>query len=82
MSEDLNNLSEQDLVLYCVRQQRKYQEFLYHRYADEMYSVALIYCDSDQDACDILQESFIKVFKTIIEKRKENWKMYNVICRQ
>ena len=42
--------------------QRKH---LYRQYADEMYSVALIYSDNDQDACDIVQESFIKVFKKL-----------------
>jgi len=65
MSEEINNLSEQDLVTHCIRHERRFQEILYRRYADEMFSVALIYSDSDQDACDIVQESFIKVFKKL-----------------
>jgi RNA polymerase sigma factor (sigma-70 family) len=65
MSLDIFNLSESELVNHCIRHERKYQEILYRKYADEMYSVALIYSDNDQDACDIVQESFIKVFKKL-----------------
>jgi RNA polymerase sigma factor (sigma-70 family) len=65
MSEEILKISEQELVSHCISQERRYQEILYRRYADEMYSVALIYSDSDQDACDIVQESFIKVFKRL-----------------
>jgi RNA polymerase sigma-70 factor (ECF subfamily) len=65
MSEGNSNISDQELVSYCIRHERRYQEILYRTYADEMYSVALIYSDDDQDACDIVQESFIKVFKKI-----------------
>ena len=60
-----NNVTEKELVERCVRHERRYQEVLYRRYADEMYSVALIYCDSEQDACDVVQESFIKVFRRL-----------------
>ena len=65
MSEENSIISDQELVSHCIRHERRYQEILYRAYADEMYSVALIYSDDDQDACDIVQESFIKVFKKI-----------------
>ena len=65
MSEENLQFSDQDLVFHCIRHERRYQEILYRRYADDMYSVALIYSDSDEDACDIVQESFIKVFKKL-----------------
>jgi RNA polymerase sigma factor (sigma-70 family) len=65
MAEDLYQIKDHDLVEHCKKHERRYQEILYRRYADEMYSVALIYADSDQDACDIVQESFIKVFKRL-----------------
>lgn len=65
MSIEIFNLSESELVNHCIRHDRRYQEILYRQYADEMYSVALIYSDNDQDACDIVQESFIKVFKKL-----------------
>ncbi len=62
MAEEPQQISDQFLVEQCKKHERRYQEILYRRYADEMYSVALIYADSDQDACDIVQESFIKGF--------------------
>lgn len=62
---ELATITEKELVAQCIRQERRYQEILYRRYADEMYSVALIYCDSEQDACDVVQESFIKVFRRL-----------------
>jgi RNA polymerase sigma-70 factor (ECF subfamily) len=65
MLEEKVNISERELVSHCIRHERRYQEILYRSYADDMYSVALIYSDSDQDACDIVQESFIKVFKKL-----------------
>ncbi len=65
MTDDFTNISDNQLIDHCIRQERRYQELLYKRYADEMYSVALIYSDDDQDACDILQVSFIKVFKKL-----------------
>lgn len=60
-----SEISEQELVRHCIRHERPYQEKLYRLYADEMYSVALIYCHNDQDACDVVQESFIKIFRKI-----------------
>ena len=65
MAEEIYQISDHELVEHCKRHERRFQEILYRRYADEMYSVALIYADSDQDACDIVQESFIKVFKRL-----------------
>lgn len=65
MTEDILKINDKELVSHCIRHERRYQEILYRRYADEMYSVAIIYSDNDQDACDIVQESFIKVFKRL-----------------
>ena len=62
---EATNITEKELVAHCVQHERRYQEVLYRRYSDEMYSVALIYADSEQDACDVVQESFIKVFKRL-----------------
>jgi RNA polymerase sigma factor (sigma-70 family) len=65
MIEELQKITDKELVLHCVNHDRRYQEILYRLHADDMYSVALIYCESEQDACDVLQESFIKVFKRL-----------------
>lgn len=61
----MEELSEKDLVVGCAADNRQYQELLYRKYASDMYKVCLMYADDKADASDILQESFIKVFKNI-----------------
>lgn len=62
---DINNISEEDLVRRCIANERQYQEVLYRKYADQMYSVCLSYNDNEDEACDILQDGFIKVFRKL-----------------
>lgn len=61
----LSELSERELVEGCIEKKRRYQEQLYYRFGADMYQVCLIYAPNEADAADILQESFIKVFKSI-----------------
>ncbi len=60
-----NNISDKELIQHCIKNNRHYQEILYRRYADKMYSVCLTYSENDDDACDILQDGFIKVFRKL-----------------
>jgi RNA polymerase sigma-70 factor (ECF subfamily) len=58
-------LSDEDLIRGCRENNRMSQEMLYRRYARSMYNLCLLY-ESDRDnAKDILQESFIKIFRNI-----------------
>ena len=60
-----DELSDDDLIRGCRGNNRKSQEMLYRRYANAMYKLCLIY-ESDRDnAKDILQEAFIKIFRNI-----------------
>jgi len=54
---------EKELVEQAVSGSRKHQEQLYRLYADEMFNVCLMYSDSEEDACDILQDAYIRVFR-------------------
>ena len=60
-----DNITEKDLVEGCIADERQYQETLYRKYADKMFTVCLTYCDDEDDACDTLQEGFIKVFRNL-----------------
>ena len=60
-----NNITEKDLVEGCIADKRQYQEALYKKYADKMFTVSLTYTDDEDEACDILQEGFIKVFRNL-----------------
>ncbi len=65
-------MSEQELIEGCCRGNRKVQQALYDRYCGKMYVVCLRYANGKQEAEDILQEAFIKVFDHIKNFRKES----------
>jgi RNA polymerase sigma-70 factor (ECF subfamily) len=50
------------LIKGCKRGKPKSQEELYRRFASAMYGVCLQYASGEEDAQDILQDGFIKVF--------------------
>jgi RNA polymerase sigma-70 factor (ECF subfamily) len=55
--------SESDLIEGCIQGNRKMQYELYQRFSPKMYGVCLRYAANAEEAEDILQEGFIKVFK-------------------
>lgn len=63
--------SDTDLIEGCRQQNRKMQYELYQRFASKMYGVCLRYAGSTEEAEDILQEGFIKVFNKIGSFRGE-----------
>ena len=57
--------SDKFLIKGCKKGKPKAQEALYAKYSKPMYAIALRYVKAVQEAEDILQESFIKVFQNI-----------------
>ena len=57
--------SDKFLIKGCKKGKPKAQEALYAKYSKAMYAVALRYVKGIQEAEDILQESFVKVFENI-----------------
>jgi len=55
-------LSEHELIRGCLRGSAQCQRDLYERFAGKMYAVCLRYARNREDAADILQEGFLKVF--------------------
>ena len=58
-------LSDQDLIVACLKNQRKAQRELYDRFSPMMKGICMRYAKSEIEADDILQESFIKIFKNL-----------------
>lgn len=54
-----------EIVEACIRGERKAQRELYELFSRRLYFVCLRYAQSDQEAEDILQESFIKIFENL-----------------
>jgi RNA polymerase sigma factor (sigma-70 family) len=62
---------ESDLISGCIDGNRRMQEELYRRFSPRMYAVCLRYASSSEEAEDILQEGFIKIFKKLGSFRSE-----------
>ncbi|WP_235906019.1 RNA polymerase sigma factor [Ginsengibacter hankyongi] len=70
MNEQSNHIpSETDLIKGCIDGNRQMQEILYKKFSPKMYGVCLRYSGNVDDANDLLQEGFIKVFKNLLKFR-------------
>jgi len=54
-----------DIIQGCILGKRSSQEKLYRMFSAKMYGVCFRYCRDNDDAKDILQDSFIKIFEKI-----------------
>lgn len=63
--------TETDLIRGCIGGDRRYQEALYIQYSPKMYAVCLRYCGNSNDAQDVLQDGFVKVFRNLERFRAE-----------
>lgn len=66
------SFSDDKLIRGCKKGKREFQQALYDKYCDGMYLVALRYSKMQQEAEDILQEAFLKVFKNIGTFREDS----------
>jgi RNA polymerase sigma-70 factor (ECF subfamily) len=71
---DSLKLTEAQLIKKCCQRDRKAQRELYDRYSAAMLMVCMRYSKSRDDAEDILQEAFIKIFRNI-----ENFKTQSTL---
>jgi RNA polymerase sigma factor (sigma-70 family) len=62
-------ISESDLIQGCLAGDRRMQEEMYRRFSPRMYGVCLRYAGNAEEAQDILQEGFIKIYKKLSSYR-------------
>jgi len=65
---DLQNTDENQLkplIESCLRNNRRSQELIFNSFYSKMVSVCRRYCTDDDQAKDIVQDGFIKVFKNL-----------------
>ena len=58
-----STLSQTDLVKGCIRNDRRAQEALYRQYAQAMLALCNSYTKNQQDATEVLQDGFLKIFQ-------------------
>jgi RNA polymerase sigma-70 factor (ECF subfamily) len=64
-------LSDSELIERCLKGDRPFQKALYDRFCKKMMVVCLRYSKSKEEAEDILQEGFVRVFQGLAGFRQE-----------
>ena len=64
-------MTEDELIRGCLRGEAQYQRQLYERFAGKMYAVCLRYARNPDDAPDILQDGFVRVFEKLGQFRSQ-----------
>ncbi|MFN8240559.1 MAG: sigma-70 family RNA polymerase sigma factor [Bacteroidales bacterium] len=59
------------IIKGCLSGNRRDQELLYRRHSARLYAVCLQYSGNDEEARDILQEGFIKIFENLDNYRHQ-----------
>lgn len=60
-----------NIINGCLKGNRRDQELLYRRHAAKLYAVCLQYSVNNEEARDILQEGFIKIFENLVHYKHE-----------
>jgi len=55
-------MSESEIISGCIKGDRKFQKILYDRYTAVMYAICIRYTHQRDNALDVLQDGFVKVF--------------------
>ena len=70
-----SNISESELIQECKKGSLKYQEMLYKHFFSYAMGVGMRYLSDRDDTLEVVNDSFIKVFKSIkdFKKERESW---------
>jgi RNA polymerase sigma factor (sigma-70 family) len=63
--------TEEELIKGCLRMDRRCQKEVYKKYYSKGLSICLRYGNNPEDAAEILNDGFLKVFTKIHTKKKE-----------
>ncbi len=58
-------ISETELIIGCKANHRDLQKVLYERYSGKLFLICLRYMSSREEAEDVLQDGFVKVFSSM-----------------
>ena len=65
MKAEVKNMTDDELVKGCLNNNQKAQKELFVKYSSVMFGVCMRYTSSKDDAEDVLQDAFIKVFNKL-----------------
>lgn len=58
-------LDERELIHACIRGERTAQKQLYQKFAGKLFAVSIRYMKSKDEAEDVLQDAFVKIFNKL-----------------
>lgn len=67
----MNQISEKQLLDDCIANNMQAKKMLYDLYAGKLFLICMRYADNKQDAEDMLQDTFIKIFDNLKKFRNE-----------
>lgn len=70
-AESSSNVTEQELIQGCIRQDRKAQQALYEQFAPLVTGICRRYLKREEDAEDVLVETMFKVFNRLPDFKGE-----------
>jgi RNA polymerase sigma factor (sigma-70 family) len=62
---------EKEIISLCIKGNYTAQKALYDKYSKLFYTICLRYCKDEDEAQDILQDAFIKIFKNLSQFKHE-----------
>ena len=65
------DLNEEEIIKGCKRKDSRSQALLYEQNAPMLFGMALRYSSSEEDAKDVLQDAFLKIFDSIGQYNKK-----------
>jgi RNA polymerase sigma factor (sigma-70 family) len=71
--------SEEELVVALRRNERAAFDYLYDRYSGSLYNIIIKTVHDEERAADILQESFLKIWKNIDSYNSEKGRLFTWI---
>lgn len=71
--------SDIDLINGCIRNDRRAQELLYKQFYDAMAAICMRYTQNENDAVEVLNNGFLKVFKYIQQFDQQKAGLYTWI---
>src|ERR1700744_6675189 len=66
-----SRIAEDELIRQCKTGSLKYQELLYKQYYGYAMGIGLRYCPDKEDALEVVNDAFIKVFNNIKNFKSE-----------
>lgn len=64
-------MTEEEIIKGCIENNAQYQRLLFDRYAGKLFTVCRRYAQNEEDAKDLLQETFTKIYTHIKQYKKE-----------